>query len=63
MRTGEKVEVLFKCNMKRCDECSYPKCKHTSDFKYAKNKILIVNDDVWLDKNVFEKRGNCFFEK
>lgn len=63
MSTGEKVEVLFKCNRKQCDECSYPICEHTSYFKNAENKMLNINDDVLLDKDVFEKMGDCFFEK
>lgn len=63
MNTGEEVNVLFKCNRKQCDNCSYPTCKHTSRFEYAKNKILNIDDDVLLNKDAFKKMGDCFYEK
>ena len=63
MASEKNVEVLFKCNRKRCNDCSYPTCKHTSRFDFEENKILNVNDDVLLNKNIFNKMGDLFFEK
>lgn len=33
-----KVVTLYLCDQKKCVNCSYPECKHTTDFNHAKNK-------------------------
>lgn len=36
--------VYYLCNRKKCgDKCSYPECKHTSDYAYALNKDITPN--------------------
>lgn len=30
-------DVLYLCDRRACNNCSYPKCKHTSDIRHAKN--------------------------
>lgn len=31
--------IFYLCNRKKCGEkCSYPECKHTSDYAYALNR-------------------------
>lgn len=63
MSTGKSVKIVLLCDRKRCEYCSYPECKHTSDISHAKNKSLIINDDVLLDENKFEKIADTYFEK
>lgn len=31
----EKEEVLYICDRKKCDKCSYPQCRHTFDISHA----------------------------
>ena len=37
---NRRDDILYLCDRKACDNCSYPKCKHTSDFRHAKNFIV-----------------------
>lgn len=30
-------KVLYLCNRKKCETCSFPECAHTTDIKHAKN--------------------------
>lgn len=30
-------KILYLCNRKKCENCSYPTCKHTTDIDYAVN--------------------------
>lgn len=32
-----KTEVLYLCDGEKCEDCSYPLCKHTEDIEHAKN--------------------------
>lgn len=34
---SQKVEVLYLCDCKQCENCSFPMCKHTTDIKHAAN--------------------------
>lgn len=50
---------LYVCNQKKCDNCSAPLCRYTTDVKYAK---YFSHDDiaeVWYeDPRKFEKEVN-----
>lgn len=30
-------DILYLCDRTRCEYCTYPTCKHTTDIKYSKN--------------------------
>ena len=44
--------VLYLCNRRKCDDCSYPICKHTEDIRFAKN---FTKQDVPFDLYVETK--------
>lgn len=31
------MKVLYLCDRRACENCSYPRCKHTSDVTHALN--------------------------
>lgn len=41
-------KVVFLCDQRKCDICSYPTCKHTFDIKHAKSFKLV--GDVYEEK-------------
>lgn len=54
--------VFYLCNRKKCgDKCSYPECKHTSDYAYALNKDItprineIFDEEYACGYNLIEK--------
>lgn len=34
-----KTKIAFLCDRKKCKDCSYQECKHTTDIKHAKNFV------------------------
>lgn len=40
---------LYLCNQKRCDDCSNPLCRYTTDVRYAKNFSYDGVADVWYE--------------
>ena len=37
-------KALYLCDRRACNSCSYPRCKHTSDIRHAKNfKVIVQN--------------------
>jgi hypothetical protein len=34
---NKRTEVVYLCDRKKCKDCSYPICTHTSDIEHAKN--------------------------
>ena len=49
--------VLYLCDRKACDNCSYPLCNHTTDISHAFNfeKVLAVD--------IGKKNRVCIFER
>lgn len=45
-----KEVKLFLCDRKRCPNCSYPECKHTTDFNHAKNKDKMMRFKLMKNK-------------
>ena len=33
--------ILYLCNRKKCNSCTYQKCKHTQDINFAKNIVKV----------------------
>lgn len=50
-------EVLYLCNTKKCNNCSYPACKHTRDFKHAANFEHYTQNgfDLYIEKGKAER--------
>ena len=37
----EEKTILYLCNRKKCNSCSYPSCKRTQDINFAKNIVKV----------------------
>lgn len=44
----------YLCDRKKCEDCSYPDCKHTTDITHAKNPH--ANNFIELEKGMFIER-------
>lgn len=47
------IDVIYICDRKKCEHCSYPKCKHTTDINHAANfkkKISWDGEPVFMEK-------------
>lgn len=40
-----ELKIFFICNRKRCKNCSYPECKHTTDPEFAKHKERVLTPE------------------
>ena len=61
-------KVLYLCDRKACDKCSYPDCKLTYDINHAKNFLkdelgnFQESDDIIVErlmKSLKEALGDC----
>ena len=34
------ADILYLCDKRACEKCSYPICKHTTDITHAKHFVL-----------------------
>ena len=45
------MAILYLCNRKKCEDCQYPECKHTTDVNYAANfvkeTVFDTDKDYW----------------
>lgn len=70
LRAKER-NILFLCDRKACEKCSYPQCRHTPELEHAKNfapagftkrtdGVYVEQDgvtmEVKIDQNKLEKR-------
>ena len=46
------IKILYLCDRLKCENCSYPNCKHTSDITHAANF-----------KNKIENENGYYFER
>ena len=49
------VHVLYLCDQKQCENCSYPLCRHTTDVTHAKNFHYVM--DMGEEGLMFEENG------
>ena len=59
-------KILYLCNRKKCENCSYPTCKHTTDIDYAvsfeKNEAGCYEEQKqakWIDDAETAHCSNC----
>lgn len=68
---AKERNILFLCDRKACEKCSYPQCRHTPELEHAKNfapagftkrtdGVYVEQDgvtmEVKIDQNKLEKR-------
>ena len=42
-------QVVYLCDRRQCERCTYPECKHTCDLEHAEN-FTRVDKDKWMEK-------------
>ncbi len=62
----QKEIKYYLCDTKKCKNCSYPTCRHTSDVNHAINKdatnfkkIELLNEDGDADILLIETARKC----
>jgi hypothetical protein len=46
-----KVNVIYLCDRKKCEKCSFPLCKHTTDIKHAiRFKQSEFDESVYIEE-------------
>lgn len=61
------MKLLYLCDRKKCENCSYPECKHTTDTNHAVNynqpgkqiyfKCETTSDDVLFVETEEDENG------
>lgn len=46
------MNVIYICDHKACDKCSYPQCKHTQDVTHAVNFEKFAEDSYYEKEQV-----------
>lgn len=49
---NEESRILYICDRKKCEDCSYPICCHTEDVAHAKNfeHIDVPSVNAFIEK-------------
>lgn len=51
------MKIIYLCDRKKCNNCSYPMCKHTSDINHAKN---FKYDGAFVERKTIDTEcGDC----
>lgn len=64
---AKERNILFLCDRKACEKCSYPQCRHTPELEHARNfapagftkrtdGVWVEQEDVTIDQDKLEKR-------
>lgn len=64
---AKERNILFLCDRKACEKCSYPTCRHTPELEHARNfapagftkrtdGVWVEQEDVTIDQDKLEKR-------
>lgn len=52
---AKKRNILFLCDRKACEKCSYPTCRHTPELEHARNfapaGFTKRTDGVWVEQD------------
>lgn len=62
---AKERNILFLCDRKACEKCSYPQCRHTPELEHARNfapaGFTKRTDDVWVEQEgaTMEVRKNA----
>lgn len=43
-------KVLYLCDNRACDTCSYPICMHTTDITHAKHFVLGMDHKTYVEQ-------------
>lgn len=51
---AKERKILFLCDRKACEKCSYPQCRHTQELEHARNfapaGFTKRTDGVWVEQ-------------
>ena len=51
---AKERNILFHCDRKACEKCSYPQCRHTPELEHARNfapaGFTKRTDSVWVEQ-------------
>lgn len=50
--------ILYLCDRRACDNCSYPECRYTSDIRHAENFNVVVRD--LKDGSILMEKENVY---
>lgn len=50
----KQQKILYLCDRRACEKCSYPDCQHTTDVYHARNFERI--DDIFVEGTVEETK-------
>lgn len=64
---AKERNILFLCDRKACEKCSYPQCRHTPELEHARNfapagftkrtdGVWVEQEGVTIDQDKLEKR-------
>ena len=64
---AKERNILFLCDRKACEKCSYPTCRHTPDLEHARNFAPAVftkrTDGVWVEQEGVTMEGKIDQDK
>lgn len=66
LRAKER-NILFLCDRKACEKCSYPQCRHTQELEHARNfaqaGFTKRTDGVWVEQEGVTMEGKIDQDK
>lgn len=66
LRAKER-NILFLCDRKACEKCSYPQCRHTQELEHARNfapaGFTKRTDGVWVEQEGVTMEGKTDQDK
>ena len=66
LRAKER-NILFLCDRKACEKCSYPQCRHTPELEHARNfapaGFTKRTDGVWVEQEGVTMEGKIDQDK
>lgn len=64
---AKERKILFLCDRKACEKCSYPQCRHTQELEHARNfapaGFTKRTDGVWVEQEGATMEGKTDQDK
>lgn len=64
---AKERNILFLCDRKACEKCSYPQCRHTQELEHARNfapaGFTKRTDGVWVEQEGATMEGKTNQDK
>lgn len=64
---AKERNILFLCDRKACEKCSYPQCRHTPELEHARNfapaGFTKRTDGVWIEQEGATMEGKTDQDK